>query len=127
MSDALDLIVEAEATLRRDIAPGGPDARYHALLAANALAMAQRELARPSQDVTADVAAIRAGAHDHDADLHARLLAAARLRAWIALRKVVGATMRRRWRNSGLPRVSRRRSSTEALSGATSRSGRSCE
>ncbi|KIX18905.1 MULTISPECIES: hypothetical protein [Paracoccus] len=84
MSDALDLIAEAEATLRRDIAPGGPDARYHALLAANALAMAQRELARPSRDVTADVAAIRAGAHDHDADLHARLLAAARLRAWIA-------------------------------------------
>lgn len=84
MSDALDLIVEAEATLRRDIAPGGPDARYHALLAANALAMAQRELACPSQDVTADVAAIRAGAHDHDTGLHARLLVAARLRAWVA-------------------------------------------
>ena len=46
--------------------------------------MAQRELVRPSQDVTANVAAIRAGAHDHDADLHARLLAAAQLRAWIA-------------------------------------------
>ena len=67
MSDALDLIVEAEATLRRDIAPGGPDARYHALLAANALAMAQRELRRPSQDVTADVAAADRGDY-HDAD-----------------------------------------------------------
>ena len=84
MSDALDLIAEAEATLRDRIAPGGPDARYHALLAANALAMARRELHHPPQDVTADVAAIRAGAHDGDAALHARLLAAARLRAWIA-------------------------------------------
>ena len=81
---ALDLIAEAEAALRRDIAPGGPDARYHALLAANALAMARRELSHPSQDAPADVAAIRAGAHDDDAALHARLLAAARHRAWIA-------------------------------------------
>ncbi len=84
MTNALDLIAEAEATLRHRIAPGGPDARYHALLAANALAMARRELRHPPQDVTADVGAIRAGTHDDDAALHARLLAAARLRAWIA-------------------------------------------
>ena len=81
---ALDLIAEAEAVLRREVAPGGPDARYHAALAANALAMARRELSHPPRDAPADVAAIRAGAHDDDAALHARLLAAARHRAWIA-------------------------------------------
>ncbi|MCG6112728.1 MAG: hypothetical protein MEQ74_11170 [Paracoccus sp.] len=84
MTDALELIAAAEQALREDIAPGGTDARYHALLAANALAMARRELARPPQDTTADVAAIRAGAHDGDADLHKALLAAARGRAWVA-------------------------------------------
>ena len=84
MTDALDLIAEAEAVLRRLVAPGGPDVRYHAALAANALAMARRELSCPPQDAMADAAAIRAGAHDGDAALHARLLAAARHRAWIA-------------------------------------------
>lgn len=106
MTDALDLIAEAEATLRERVAPGGPEARYHALLAANALAIARRELTHPPRDTAAattaggnaaggnatdrpaqaaaDVAAIRAGRHDDDVTLHARLLAAAARRAWIA-------------------------------------------
>ena len=85
MTDALDLIAEAEAVLRRDIAPGGPDARYHAALAANALAMARRALSLPHDEPPkAEIAAIRAGAHDADAGLFAALLADARRRAWIA-------------------------------------------
>ncbi len=111
MTDALDLIAMAETTLRERVAPGGPEARYHALLAANALATAHRELTHPPRDAAgsdaadgnaaggsaaggstaegpaqavADVAAIRAGRHDDDVTLHARLLAAAARRAWIA-------------------------------------------
>lgn len=85
MNDALDLIAAAEEALRRDIAPGGADARYHALLAANALATARRALSlHPAPDVPADAAAIRAGARDDDRSLHAALLADARHRAWVA-------------------------------------------
>lgn len=85
MSDALDLIATAEALLRDAVAPGGADARYHVLLAANALAMARRELSSPPPAPDhADPAAIRAGRHDGDRALHDRLLRDARRRAWIA-------------------------------------------
>lgn len=85
MNPALDLIAEAETSLRRDVAPGGPDARYHALLAANALATARRALSLPAgASPEPDVAALRAGAHDDDAALFAALMADARRRAWVA-------------------------------------------
>ena len=85
MNPALDLIAEAEATLRREVAPGGPEARYHALLAANALATARRALSLPAgAPPEADVPAIRAGAHDDDAALFGALMADARRRAWVA-------------------------------------------
>jgi hypothetical protein len=86
MKDALNLIAEAEAALRDRIAPAAVgDARYHALLAANALATARRALSLlPAPTPSADVAAIRAGAHDGDAALYAALLADARRRAWVS-------------------------------------------
>jgi hypothetical protein len=91
MSDALDLLAEAQRTLREELAPRlDGEARYLALLASNAVATARRELvaagplAALGAAANADAAAIRAGAHDGDAALFARLLAAARLKAWIA-------------------------------------------
>lgn len=85
MTDIPDLLEQIERTLRDRIAPGGADARYHTALAANALAMVRRQMAQPTAaDAPADVAAIRAGAHDDDPSLHARLMADARRRAWIA-------------------------------------------
>jgi hypothetical protein len=91
MNDAAALLAEAERTLRGALAPLlDGEARYLALLAANAAGTARRALAAaaPLADaeaaVGADPAAIRAGAHDGDAALAGRLMAAARLRAWIA-------------------------------------------
>lgn len=91
MSDAPDLLAEAQRTLREELAPRlDGEARYLALLAANAVATARRELvvagplAALGAATGADTAAIRAGAHDDDAALFGRLVAAARLRAWIA-------------------------------------------
>jgi hypothetical protein len=91
MSDALDLLDEARRTLRDDLAPRlEGEARYLALLAANAVATARRALAvaaplaAAEAAVEADPAEIRAGARDDDAALVRRLLAAATLRAWVA-------------------------------------------
>lgn len=91
MSDAPDLLAEAERALREGLAPAlQGEARYLALLAAKAVATARRALAAEAAlaaaeaALCADPAAIRAGAHDGDAALSARLLEAARLRAWIA-------------------------------------------
>lgn len=87
----IDLLEQAATELREGLAPqlSGP-ARYQALLAANAVATAAREarvaphLARAGAALAGlDVAAIRAGAHDNDAALHARLRARAALRAWV--------------------------------------------
>ena len=88
----IDLLEQAATELREGLAPqlSGP-ARYQALLAVSAVATAAREArAAPylalAEAVLAglDVAAIRAGAHDHDAGVHARLQTRAALRAWIA-------------------------------------------
>jgi hypothetical protein len=92
VTGAAGLLAEAEALLRGRLAPalGGP-ARYDALLAASAVAMAAREIAARAAQEAADAAippdtaaAIRAGAHDDDPALHAALLRAAALRAWVA-------------------------------------------
>ena len=85
--EGLDLLDEAARLLREDLAPtltGG--ARYRALLAANAVAMASREagMAGETQDDAALVAAIRAGAHDGDEAVYGQLLAQAARRAWVA-------------------------------------------
>jgi hypothetical protein len=91
MSDAPDLLAEAQRALREELAPRlDGEARYLALLAANAVATARRgmiagaALAAAERAVGAEAAAIRAGAHDDDAALPGRLLAAARIRAWVA-------------------------------------------
>lgn len=82
----MDLIAAAEASLRDHVIPGAQgDARYHALLVAAALATAGRALSvDPPVVPSVEASAIRSGQHDGDADLHAQLLVAARLRAWIA-------------------------------------------
>ncbi|MCC5985253.1 MAG: hypothetical protein JJU42_12900 [Rhodobacteraceae bacterium] len=88
----IDLLVQAATELREGLAPRlSGAARYQALLAANAVATAAREaraaphLARAEEALAdLDLAAIRAGAHDSDSALHARLRACAAIRAWIA-------------------------------------------
>jgi len=84
--EGLDLLDEAARLLREELAPTlTGEARYHTLLAANAVAMAGREAGMKAEpDDAALVAAIRAGAHDGDGALHARLLASAARRAWVA-------------------------------------------
>lgn len=92
MTDAEALLAEAAALLRDRLAPSlGGAARYEALLAASAVAMAAREIAARPAQAAADaavppdaVAAIRAGARDDDAALYAALLRAATLRGWVA-------------------------------------------
>lgn len=88
--DALALLDSAAAVLRA-AAPALPgDGRYTALLAANAVATARRDLAVAARAEAAraaigtDVAAIRAGRHDDDDALYARLRLHAALRAWVA-------------------------------------------
>lgn len=88
-TDALALLDSAAAVLRA-AAPSLPgEGRYTALLSANAVAMARRDVATETRSaalraaIAAPSAEIRAGAHDDDAALHARLLAYAALRAWV--------------------------------------------
>ena len=93
---ALGLLTEAQRTLRERVLPGlTGDARLAALMVASALGMAERELvmgegARPDvhygagAGAAALVAALRAGRHDGDLDVHARLAQANRLRVGIA-------------------------------------------
>lgn len=88
-TDALALLDSAAAVLRA-AAPSLPgEGRYTALLTASAVSTARRDLALRARSAAArdalpaDAAAIRAGRHDDDADLYARLHAYAALRAWI--------------------------------------------
>lgn len=88
--DALALL-DGAATVLRAAAPAlSGDGRYAVLLSANAVATARRDIAMADRleaaraAIAVDPAAIRAGAHDGDAALYARILAYAALRAWIA-------------------------------------------
>lgn len=86
------LLEQTAETLRTELAAQlAGETRYLALLAANAVAIAAREAACSARLTTLasaldgiSVAAIRAGHHDADVDLHARLTAHAAVRAWIA-------------------------------------------
>lgn len=74
-----ELLAVARKTLLEELVPALPEEkRYQALMVANALAIAGRALAAPSAEDAAELealaAAIRAGRHDGDAALHARLL-----------------------------------------------------
>lgn len=88
-ADALALLDSAAAVLRAAAPSLAGEGRYTALLSANAVALARREVATEARSdalraaITVPSAAIRAGAHDDDAALYARLLDFARLRAWV--------------------------------------------
>jgi hypothetical protein len=73
------LLEAAEGLLRREVIPAlSGDARFAALMAAAAVGMAAREIARGglgAPDAAETVEAIRAGRHDGDAAFHGRLLA----------------------------------------------------
>jgi len=82
---AAELLAVARKSLLEDLVPALPeDKRYQALMVANALAIAGRELEQPPREDAAALEAlaraIRAGRHDGDAVVHARLLAWARAR-----------------------------------------------
>ena len=86
-----DLLEEAIVTLRAQLAPTlSGDARYLALLTANAIATALREetvgaaLEADQGEQEALAEEIRAGGHDDDAALYDQLLAEAARRAWVA-------------------------------------------
>jgi hypothetical protein len=91
--DALALIAEARHTLLEAVLPAlSGEPRIAALMVANALGIAERDLAqgapaaaaaayaRLAADPAALVAAIRSGAHDADPAAHAALTEAARAR-----------------------------------------------
>ncbi len=80
----------ARTTLQQEVIPGlEGDARFKALMVANAIAIAMRALGSPPAetlpDATALCQAIRSGARDDDAAL------AARLRAWAEARCAISA------------------------------------
>ena len=90
MSTEALALLDGVAGVLRAAAPALPgDGRYTALLSANAVATARRDLASAARvaaarsAITADKAAIRSGRHDGDTALHERLLAHAALRAWV--------------------------------------------
>ena len=83
-----ELLAVARRTLLDELVPALPeDKRYQALMVANALAIAGRALEQPDREDPAALevlaAAIRAGRHDGDAVVHARLLAWAMARTAI--------------------------------------------
>ena len=90
MNDARAILAAAESLLRQDLAEHAKgDLRYKALLSANAVAMAERELAL--SEVSADAAvsgvtphAIRSGRHDGDHALAGAILRESAIRAFIA-------------------------------------------
>lgn len=88
-SDAVSLLDRAAALLRETAPTLSGEGRYIMLLAANAIAIARRDVAAAPRVAKTDAetgsvaAAIRAGEHDDDAALHARLIASAVLRAWV--------------------------------------------
>lgn len=87
--DARGLLDIARQTLLSHIVPGlSGDARFKALMVANAMAIAAREMqygavAEPA-DAEALCAAIRAGVHDGDHDLAQRLLQLAQAKCRIS-------------------------------------------
>lgn len=91
MTTAVDLLAETNRLLKSELSPSLlGDARLTALMAASAVAMVRREL-EVADDLRAaeaalpqEVESIRSGAHDDDAGLYERLLAAAVLRAYVA-------------------------------------------
>lgn len=92
--DTADLLAIAHATLQAEVIPQlQGDARFKALMVANAMAIALRALAAapiddmPEQDALC--AAIRTGLHDADADLAARLLHLAEQRCRISAPKAL--------------------------------------
>ncbi|HSM12919.1 MAG TPA: hypothetical protein VLA66_02545 [Thermoanaerobaculia bacterium] len=104
MNAALDLLSEAHQSLRQDLAPAlGGEARLSALLAANAVATARREvalcarLAAAAAELPRDPEAIRSGAHDDDVETYKRILAVAVLRAHVADPSAVTEDERRTW------------------------------
>ena len=86
--DAAGLLAAAREEFAREIQPFlKDDLRLSGLMVASALAMAERELRRPAAgmlDAWPMVHAVRAGRHDGDGALHARLLNDARERLAIA-------------------------------------------
>lgn len=87
--DAKSLLDIARQTLLADIVPAlSGDARFKALMIANAMAIAAREVqygsAAEPENAVALVAAIRAGSHDGDTDLAQRLLALVEARCKIS-------------------------------------------
>lgn len=89
--EARDLLDEAVETLRAQLAPGlSGEARYLALLTANAIATAAREqavgaaLETDAAEQAALAKEIRAGGRDEDPDLYGRLVADAARRAWVS-------------------------------------------
>ncbi len=94
LPDAADLLAIALHTLRQEVIPQlAGDARFKALMVANAMAIAQRAAGASAPDL-ADAAAlalaIRAGAHDDDAGLAERLMAYAEARCRISAPKALG-------------------------------------
>jgi Domain of unknown function (DUF6285) len=89
-ADALALLDGAASVLRAAAPTLSGEGRYAALLSANAVATARRDLAMAARSeaaraaIGADAAAIRSGKHDEDAALYGRLVAYTALRAWIA-------------------------------------------
>lgn len=77
--DAEALIAECRRVLRDELAPGlQGEARFKALMIANALGMAQRELAAPAEQADGEaaarlVAALRAGKGHGSAETYAAL------------------------------------------------------
>src|SRR5262245_53539541 len=92
--DAAELLAVARAALEAEIIPGlAGETRLSGLMVARAMAIAERELrapVAPLPDAPALAAAIRAGRHDGDRELHARLLADAAARLAIANPKALG-------------------------------------
>jgi hypothetical protein len=88
--DGAELLAVARTTLLEDLLPELPQARrYHALMIANAMAMARRELEiRPpvaEQDILAHLAAeLRAGKRDRDQATYGALLEACIVRVRVS-------------------------------------------
>jgi hypothetical protein len=86
--DAAELLAAARSALEREVLPGlAGEARVAGRMVARAMAIAEREIRDPVLgilDALALIEAIRAGRHDADRDLHARLLADADARVAIA-------------------------------------------
>lgn len=90
-----NLLAIARATLLDAIVPQlEGDARFKALMVANAMAIARRMIETGAiadlPDPAATAAAIRTGAHDGDTVLAARLIAIAQARCRVSAPKVVG-------------------------------------